>query len=93
MSLNTIADYVQQEADLVKIVSEYLTLVPSSKALKANCPFHKDNSGSLMVSPSKNIFRCFGCGKDGGPVEFLMAIEGQSREQAVKLLAAKLNLP
>jgi len=92
MSLNTIDEYVQQKADLIKIISAYLPLTASSKALKANCPFHADTSGSFMVSPSKNIFRCFGCGKDGGPVEFLMAIEGKSREEAVKHLAAKLNL-
>jgi DNA primase len=92
MSLNAISDYVQQHADLVKIVSDYLPLTPGQKAFKSNCPFHADQANSFMVSPSKNIFRCFGCGKDGGPVEFLMAIEDKSKEEAIQILAHQLGL-
>jgi len=40
-----------------------------------------------MVSPEKNIFQCFGCGKGGGPVDFVMAIEGKTREEAIQLIA------
>jgi DNA primase len=93
MSLNAISDYVQQHADLIKIVSGYLPLEPGQKAFKSNCPFHYDQNKSLMISPAKNIFRCFGCGKDGGPVEFLMAMEGKSKEEAIQILAHQLGLP
>lgn len=59
------------QADLVRIVSKYVLLEESRRNLKGRCPFHKDQATSLMVSPEKNIFQCFGCGKGGGPVEFV----------------------
>ena len=42
--------------------------------LRGNCPFHEDSSGSFMVYPAKGIFKCFGCGQEGGADEFLKAI-------------------
>ncbi len=75
------------QVDLVKIVSKYILLEQSRRNLKGRCPFHKDLSTSLMVSPEKNQFQCFGCGKGGGPIEFVMAIENKSREEAMLLIA------
>lgn len=63
------------EADLVKIISYYLPLQESRKVLKGPCPFHKDTGNSLMVYASRNHFKCFGCGKEGGPKDFMTAIE------------------
>lgn len=74
------------QVDLVKIVSRYILLEQSRRNLKGRCPFHKDQATSLMVSPEKNIFQCFGCGKGGGPVEFVMAIEHKTREEAIQLI-------
>ncbi|AMR33427.1 hypothetical protein A0256_19375 [Mucilaginibacter sp. PAMC 26640] len=74
------------QANLVSIVSKYILLEESRKNLKGRCPFHKDNSTSLMVSDKKNFFKCFGCGKEGGPVEFMMLIENKSREDAITMI-------
>jgi DNA primase len=74
------------QANLVTIVSKYVLLEESRRNLKGRCPFHKDLTTSLMVSPDKNIFKCFGCGMDGGPVEFVMLIENKSREDAIRLI-------
>ena len=87
---NTIADYVQQEADLTKIVSAYLPLMPGHKALKA-LPFSLRYFRIIHGIAFQNSFRCFGCGKDGATVEFLMVIEGKSHEEAIMLLAEQLR--
>ena len=76
----------QKNTDLVSMVSKYLTLTPGRRADKGTCPFHHDPGQSLMVSAEKNIFKCFGCGQEGGPVEFLMNIKGISRSEAIKQL-------
>jgi DNA primase len=74
------------QADLVRIVSKYVLLEESRRNLKGRCPFHPDQATSLMVSPEKNIFQCFGCGKGGGSIDFVMAIEGKTREEAIQLI-------
>jgi DNA primase len=74
------------QADLVRIISIYILLEESRRNLRGRCPFHADQATSLMVSPEKNIFQCFGCGKGGGPVDFIMAIESKTREEAIQLI-------
>ena len=74
------------QPNLVTIISKYILLEESRRNLKGRCPFHKDLATSLMVSPEKNIFQCFGCGKGGGPIEFVMAIEHKTREEAIQLI-------
>jgi DNA primase len=63
------------QTDFVQLISAYVKLQEGRKVLKGNCPFHHDNAASFMVYPSKNIFKCFGCGLEGGPAEFSKAIE------------------
>lgn len=75
--------------NLVEIVSKHVLLQQSRKALKGRCPFHKDETTSLMVIPASNVFKCFGCGVEGGPIEFLMHLEGKSRNEIVGKLAQK----
>jgi DNA primase len=74
------------QADLVRIVSKYVLLEESRRHLKGRCPFHKDQATSLMVYAEKNLYQCFGCGNGGGPVEFVMAIENKTREEAIQLI-------
>jgi DNA primase len=76
-------------ADLVRIVSKYVLLEESRRHLKGRCPFHKDLTTSLLVYTEKNVFQCFGCGKGGGPVEFVMAIENKSREDAIQQITTQ----
>jgi DNA primase len=83
--------YSRTGADLVSIASKYILLVESRKNLKGRCPFHADQGTSFMLSPEKNIFKCFGCGKDGGPIEFIMYMEGKSREEVIEQLIGPGN--
>lgn len=62
------------EPDLVQLISAYLPLQESRKVLKGTCPFHPDAGSSLMVYATHNQFKCFGCGIEGGPEEFMRAI-------------------
>jgi DNA primase len=81
----------QVQLDIVTVVSSYIPLQSSHRALKGACPFHNDQGLSLMISPQNNIFRCFGCGKDGGPVEFVMEIEKKSYQDALSSLSVRLS--
>jgi DNA primase len=81
-----------EKLNLVEIVSKHVLLQQSRKALKGKCPFHKDEITSLLVIPHSNIFKCFGCGAEGGPVEFLIGIKGKSRAEIVAELAGQ-NFP
>lgn len=78
------------QTDLVKIIMHYLPLTEGRRQLKGKCPFHADPALSLMVSPEKNIFKCFGCGKEGGPIEFVMYRENKTRTEAVQHLARNM---
>lgn len=83
--------YSRTGLDLVSIVSKYILLAESRKNLKGRCPFHPDQGTSFMLSPEKNIFKCFGCGKDGGPIEFIMYMENKTREEAIEQLIGSAN--
>jgi DNA primase len=88
MSQDSSASFIQSKANIVQIITAYVPLTESRLILKGHCPFHPDDMNSFMVSPAKNIFKCFGCGKEGGPIEFIMAIERKNYEEAVKMLEA-----
>ena len=73
--------------NLVEIASKHILLQQSRKALKGRCPFHNDQTTSLMIIAQSNYFKCMGCGAEGGPVEFMMLLEGKSRNEVVSQLA------
>jgi DNA primase len=75
--------------NLVDIASKYILLHPSRKALKGKCPFHKDETTSLLIIPQSNVFKCFGCGAEGGAMEFLMRIENKNRTEVIAGIAEK----
>ena len=68
----------QTGQDIVEVASRYIQLQQSNKVLRGPCPFHTDSGNSFMISPAKNIFKCFGCGKEGGPIEFISAISNKN---------------
>jgi DNA primase len=61
-------------SELVTLAAPYITLKESRRTFRGNCPFHLDTKGSFMILPEKNIFKCFGCGKEGGPAELISGL-------------------
>jgi len=83
---------VQRANDIVEVVSSYLPLKRSGKDYKACCPFHQEKTPSFYVSPSKQIFKCFGCGKGGSVFQFVMARENITFPEAVRMLAERAGV-
>ena len=79
--------------DIVDVVSEYVRLGKRSGAnLFGLCPFHNEKTPSFSVSPDKQIYHCFGCGKGGGVINFIMEIESLSFPEAVEFLARRAGM-
>ncbi|MBQ4369850.1 MAG: DNA primase [Oscillospiraceae bacterium] len=79
-------------SDITDIVSEYVQLTRKGSNYFGLCPFHSEKTASFSVSPDKQIYHCFGCGKGGGVVNFIMEIEGLSFPDAVAFLAKRAGL-
>ena len=79
-------------ANIVDVVSDFVTLKRAGANYKGLCPFHDDRSPSFMVSPSKNYCKCFACGKGGNPVGFIMEHEQLSYPDALRWLAKKYGI-
>lgn len=83
---------VKSVANVYDVISEYLNLEKAGSSYKALCPFHSEKTPSFYVSPQKNIWKCFGCGKSGNAISFLIEYEGISYSQAIMKLAEKYNI-
>src|SRR5690554_5795555 len=75
-----------------EVVSDFVSLKKSGANFKGCCPFHDEKTPSFMVSPAKGIFKCFGCGKGGNAISFVMEHERVSYVEALKYLAKKYNI-
>ena len=67
-----------QSADITEVVGDFVTLKKKGQNWWAPCPFHNEKSASFAVNPAKGIYKCFGCGKGGSAVDFVMEIESVS---------------
>ncbi|MDI3525922.1 MAG: primase [Tenuifilum sp.] len=85
-------DRIIAAADIVEVVKEYVTLRRSGANYLGLCPFHNEKTPSFSVSQSKGIFKCFGCGKGGNVVNFIMEHERLNYVEALKFLAKKYNI-
>lgn len=85
-------DRILDTADIVDVVSDFVSLRRSGANFKGLCPFHDEKTPSFMVSPAKQICHCFGCGKGGSPVNFVMEHEQMSYVEALRYLAKKYNI-
>ena len=86
------SDELRNQADIVRIVSDYVSLKKKGRDYAACCPFHNEKTPSFYVSPSKQLFKCFGCGKGGSVFNFVMEIEGCSFPESVKIVADKCGI-
>ena len=87
---------VQEIIDTAKIedvVGDFVNLKRAGSNLKGLCPFHNEKTPSFVVSPAKNLCKCFGCGKGGDPVRFIMNHENMSFPEALRYLAERYNIP
>jgi DNA primase len=86
------ADKVKQQADIVRVVGEYVRLKKTGKDFSGLCPFHQEKTPSFTVSPIKQIFYCFGCGKGGDIFNFVMEMERCEFPDALRLVAEKCGI-
>ena len=83
---------IKDAANIVDVVSEFVTLKKSGANYKGLCPFHNEKTPSFMVSPSRGICHCFGCGKGGTPISFIMEHEQMTYPEALRWLANKYHI-
>jgi DNA primase len=91
ISKNTI-DRIFEAAHIEDVVGEYVKLKKAGANLKGNCPFHNEKTPSFSVSPAKGIFKCFGCGKAGNSVNFIMEYDNLSYVEALRRLANRYSI-
>ena len=90
---NFISELIERN-DIVSVVSDYVRLTKRSGSnMFGLCPFHSEKTPSFSVSPDKQFYHCFGCGKGGGVINFIMDIENLSYPEAVEFLAKRANMP
>ena len=83
---------IKDAANIVDVVSEFVTLRKSGASYKGLCPFHNEKTPSFTVSPSRNTCHCFGCGKGGTPITFIMEHEQMTYPEALRWLANKYHI-
>ncbi|MBR6033691.1 MAG: DNA primase [Clostridia bacterium] len=85
-------DEIRTSNDIVDVISQYVTLKKSGANYFGLCPFHREKSPSFSVSPSKQIFHCFGCGAGGNVIHFISKIEGLDFRDALETLAERAGI-
>jgi DNA primase len=86
------ADRVKQQADIVRVVGEYVRLKKSGQNFTGLCPFHSEKTPSFAVHPVKQIYHCFGCGVGGDVFSFVMAMDKVTFPEAVRAVAEKSGI-
>ncbi len=88
---NASIESLKNSIDIVDIVGNYIELKKSGANYKANCPFHGEKTPSFVVSPSKQIYHCFGCGVGGDGIKFVMETEKLTYPEAIEKIASMYN--
>jgi DNA primase len=86
------SEELRQQADILKVIGDYVSLKKKGNNFWACCPFHGEKTPSFSVNPSKGFFKCFGCGKAGDAIKFVMEIEGASFPEAIQTVADKCGI-
>lgn len=86
-------EQIRQKVDLLELVGEVVALKRVGRNYAGLCPFHPENTPSFFVHPERGIFKCFGCGKGGDAITFVMEYYRMSFPEAVRFLAERLGIP
>jgi DNA primase len=81
------AEKVKQQADIVRVIGEYLQLKKAGQNFRGLCPFHSEKTPSFNVHPTKQIYHCFGCGQGGDVFKFVMEMEKCAFPEAIRIVA------
>ncbi len=85
-------DQIHQAIDVVEVISDFVSLKRKGHYYSGCCPFHNEKTPSFTVTPAKGIYKCFGCGKGGDAIQFVMEHEGASYVEAMAYMAKKYNI-
>lgn len=92
MIKQTTIEKIVSTAKVEEVIEDFVNLKRRGVNMIGNCPFHDEKTPSFTVSPAKNIYKCFGCGKGGDPVRFMMDHESMNYPEALRYLAGKYNI-
>ncbi|GGD71337.1 DNA primase [Paenibacillus nasutitermitis] len=90
---DSVIEAVLRHHDIVETVGKYVSLSKQGKYMKGLCPFHSEKTPSFTVTPEKQIFYCYGCGKGGNAIKFVEEIESYSFPEAVRIMAEDAGIP
>ena len=83
---------IKEKADIISVVSDYVSLKKSGRYYMGNCPFHSEKTPSFFLYPETNTFHCFGCGKHGDSISFIMEMDSLDYVSTLKKLAEKFGI-
>lgn len=92
MISQTTIDEVKARAKCEEVIGAIIALKKQSSNFVANCPFHNEKSASFTVNPKENFYKCFGCGKSGDAISFIMEYQQKSYTEAIETLCSKYNI-
>ena len=87
------AEKVKQQADIVRVIGEYVRLKKTGQNFTGLCPFHQEKTPSFAVHPVRQIYHCFGCGAGGDVFKFVMELDKCTFPEALRTVAEKCGIP